>query len=65
MAQTAACSRRHWLDQQLCLWLLLSPARAQVDELPMTQELIATMPGARREGVTASALKLQEAGLIR
>jgi Mn-dependent DtxR family transcriptional regulator len=31
----------------------------------MTQELIANMLGVRREGVTAGALKLQEAGLIR
>jgi Mn-dependent DtxR family transcriptional regulator len=31
----------------------------------MTQDLIANMLGVRREGVTGSALKLQEAGLIR
>ena len=30
----------------------------------MTQELIANMLGVRREGVTASAGKLQKAGLI-
>ena len=31
----------------------------------MTQELIASMLGVRREGVTEGAVKLQEAGLIR
>jgi Mn-dependent DtxR family transcriptional regulator len=31
----------------------------------MTQELIANMLGVRREGVTESAGKLQEAGIIR
>jgi Mn-dependent DtxR family transcriptional regulator len=31
----------------------------------MTQELIANMLGARREGVTEGAVKLQRAGLIR
>ena len=65
MAQTAVCNRHHTLDQQLCRWLLLSLDRLQGDELVMTQELIANMLGVRREGVTAGALKLQQAGVIR
>ncbi|MBE0489323.1 MAG: Crp/Fnr family transcriptional regulator [Halomonas sp.] len=64
MAQTAVCNRHHSLDQQLCRWLLLSLDRLQTSELVMTQELIANMLGVRREGVTASAGKLQKAGLI-
>jgi len=65
MAQTAVCNRHHSLDQQLCRWLLLSLDRLSSNELVMTQELIANMLGVRREGVTESALKLQQAGLIR
>jgi CRP-like cAMP-binding protein len=65
MSQTAVCNRHHSLDQQLCRWLLLSLDRLQGDELVMTQELIANMLGVRREGVTESAFKLQQAGLIR
>ena len=65
MAQTAVCNRHHSLDQQLCRWLLLSLDRLQGSQLVMTQELIANMLGVRREGVTESALKLQQAGLIR
>jgi CRP-like cAMP-binding protein len=65
MAQTAVCNRHHSLDQQLCRWLLLSLDRLHGDELVMTQELISNMLGVRREGVTESALKLQNAGLIR
>ena len=65
MAQTAVCNRHHSLDQQLCRWLLMSLDRLKGSELVMTQELIANMLGVRREGVTESALKLQEAGLIR
>lgn len=65
MAQTAVCNRHHSLDQQLCRWLLLSLDRLDGRELIMTQELIANMLGVRREGVTESALKLQQAGLIR
>jgi CRP-like cAMP-binding protein len=64
MSQTAVCNRHHSLDQQLCRWLLLSLDRLRTNELAMTQELIANMLGVRREGVTAAALKLQEAGLI-
>ncbi|HEU0203507.1 MAG TPA: Crp/Fnr family transcriptional regulator [Burkholderiaceae bacterium] len=65
MAQTAVCNRHHSVDQQLCRWLLLSLDRLPTNELKMTQELIANMLGVRREGVTAAARSLQDAGLIR
>jgi CRP-like cAMP-binding protein len=65
MAQTAVCNRHHSVDQQLCRWLLLSVDRLPTNELKMTQEMIATMLGVRREGVTEAAGKLQEAGAIR
>ena len=65
MAQTAVCNRHHALDQQLCRWLLLSLDRSQGSELVMTQDLIASMLGVRREGVTEAALKLQQSELIR
>jgi CRP-like cAMP-binding protein len=65
MSQTAVCNRHHSLDQQLCRWLLLSLDRLQDNTLNMTQELMANMLGVRREGVTESAFKLQQSGLIR
>jgi CRP-like cAMP-binding protein len=65
MTQTAVCNRHHSVEQQLCRWLLLSIDRLSADSLSMTHELIANMLGVRREGVTASAAKLQRAGLIR
>ena len=65
MAQTAVCNRHHTVEQQLCRWLLLTMDRLDTHELKMTQELIATMLGVRREGVTEAAGKLQELGLIR
>ena len=64
IAQTAVCNRHHSLVQQLSRWLLLSRDRLLDDNLVMTQELIANMLGVRREGVTAAAGKLQNAGLI-
>jgi len=65
MAQTAACTRNHSLDQQLYRWLRLSLDRVHGEELVMTHERIAQVLGVRREGVTAGALRLQRAGLIR
>ena len=64
MAQTAVCNRHHSVVQQLCRWLLLNLDRSPSNELTMTQELIATMLGVRREGVTEAAGHLQKAGLI-
>ena len=64
MAQTAVCNRHHALDRQLCRMLLLSLDRLQSNELVMTQELIASLLGVRREGVTEAAGNLQKAGLI-
>ena len=64
MAQTAVCNRHHSVDQQLARWLLHSIDRLGVPHITMTQELIATMLGVRREGVTQAAGKLQKAGVI-
>ena len=65
MAQTSACNRHHLLETQLCRWLLQHLDRQTGDELRITQERIAGLLGVRREGITAAALKLQRAGLIR
>ena len=64
MAQTAVCNRRHTLEQQLCRWLLMTLDRLPTNELVMTQELVASMLGVRREGVTETAGNLQRAGCI-
>ena len=65
MAQTAVCNRHHSVEQQLCRWLLLTLDRAPSGELIMTQELVASMLGVRREGITEAAGNLQRAGVIR
>jgi len=65
MAQTATCNRHHSVEQQLCRWLLLTLDRAPSHELVMTQELVASMLGVRRESVTEAAGNLQNAGYIR
>jgi len=65
MAQTAVCNRHHSLEQQLCRWLLVTLDRIPSGQLVMTQELVASMLGVRRETVTEAAGKLQQAGYIR
>lgn len=64
MAQTAACNRHHSVEQQLCRWLLLTLDRLPSNELVMTQELVSSMLGVRREGITEVAGKLKQAGII-
>lgn len=64
MAQTAVCNRHHYLEQQLCRWLLLRLDRLPGNGLAITQEKIANDLGVRRESVTEAAGKLQREGLI-
>jgi CRP-like cAMP-binding protein len=64
MAQNAVCYRHHSLEQQLCRWLLVTLDRIPSGELVMTQELVASMLGVRREGITEAAGRLQQVGLI-
>ena len=64
MTQTAVCNRHHSVEQQLCRWLLMTLDRIPSGHLVMTQELIASMLGVRREGITEAAGNLQRAGCI-
>ena len=64
MTQTAVCNRHHSVEQQLCRWLLATLDRIPSGELTMTHELVASMLGVRREGITEAAGRLQSAGLI-
>lgn len=65
VVQTATCTRHHSVDQQVCRLILSNLDRVQGNGLQMTQELLAGKIGVRRESVTAVALALRRAGLIR
>ena len=65
MSIIAVCNRHHSVEQHLCRFLLLTLDRSPTNTLSMTQELMASMLGMRREGVTEAAGKLQRAGMIR
>lgn len=64
-SQSAACNRRHHVEARLCRWLLMSSDGVGSEELPLTQDFLATMLGIRRAGVSEAASKLQSNGLIR
>jgi len=64
ITQTAVCNRHHSVEQQLCRWLLSTIDRVPTHDLVMTQELVASMLGVRREGITEAAGRLQHAGFI-
>lgn len=64
VAQTGACNRHHSMEQQLCRWLLSTLDRMPSNDLVMTQELIASMLGVRRESVTEAAGALRNLGII-
>jgi CRP-like cAMP-binding protein len=64
-AQIAACNRVHELEQRLALWLLMCNDRVEMDDLPLTHELLAVMLGTRRTTLSVAAATLQAAGLIK
>ena len=64
MSQLAACNKLHDSEARLSRWLLMVQDRLQEDLLPLTQEFLAEMLGARRTTVAISAGALQRAGLI-
>jgi CRP-like cAMP-binding protein len=65
LGQAAACYRHHSAEQQLSNWLLASHDRLPQGELVMTQELLGSLLGVRRETITQAAYSLQAKGYIR
>jgi CRP-like cAMP-binding protein len=64
ISQTTACNSLHKLDQRLARWLLEVHDRVEGDDINLTQEFMSDMLGVRRAGVTQTAQKIQESGLI-
>ena len=65
IGQTAACYRFHTVEQQLSRWLLATADRVPPGGLMMTQELVSSLLGVRRESISAAASNLQDGGYIR
>lgn len=64
MAQLAVCGRHHRLEQQLCGWLLQTLDRMPGREIDSTQEMISSLLGVRRQGVSEACARLQSEGAI-
>ena len=62
--QCAACSIQHTISQRLARWLLAMADYTDTDELKLTHELIATLIGSRRAGISVFLSKFQEAEMI-
>jgi CRP-like cAMP-binding protein len=65
ISQTTACNSLHSMEQRFARWLLEVQDRMEQNHLKLTHEFLAEMLGVRRSGVTQTAQKFQEGGLIR
>ncbi|MEP7246922.1 MAG: helix-turn-helix domain-containing protein, partial [Gammaproteobacteria bacterium] len=64
LAQMAVCARYHLIEARLARMILMISDGAHSDELPVTQEFIASLLAVRRVSITTAARSLQKRQLI-
>ncbi len=65
MAQSIACNRLHFVNERCARWLLMTHDRVGRNDFSITHEVLATMLGVRRAGVSEAADALSRLGAIR
>ena len=65
ISQTAACNRRHKIEERLARWLLMMCDRVPSDELNLTQEFLSHILGTRLAGVNEAVGTLTMSGLLK
>ncbi|MGB6390112.1 MAG: Crp/Fnr family transcriptional regulator [Methyloceanibacter sp.] len=63
-SQSAACNLRHLFLQRLARWLLMAQDRSGLDELPITQDLLARSLGVHRPTVSGAFKLLERRGIF-
>ena len=62
--QNSMCNLRHSISERLARWLLVACERLERRDFPVTHEVLATILGTRRAGVSEAAALLQVQGAI-
>jgi CRP-like cAMP-binding protein len=62
--QNSMCNLRHSIVARLARWLLVASERLHRRDFPVTHDLLATILGTRRAGVSEAAAELQQRGAI-
>jgi CRP-like cAMP-binding protein len=65
VAATDLADSRYGLEQRLARWLLMCQDRVEHDEMPLTHEMLSSMIGSRRSGVTVTLHKFEGERIIK
>lgn len=63
-AQVSLCNAKHEIDKRVARWMLLARERISSDRLPVTHDLLASMLGVRRPGVSEALAELESEQIV-
>ena len=65
LSQNVVCNRFHSVEQRMARWLLTNADRLETHLIPVTHGLLSTSIGVRRETVSLTGMKMNDAGIVR